>query len=281
MENKFIFKSKYQIIHKNTNSRQRLSGIVFLRSCCSLGIIIYHYFCHSNGKFKLLYKTANSDWGFMFVTSFFCISGAVHYYNYRTVNSLKIFYFKRWKSIFPSYYLCFIYFYSKNVFQYKKLFFRGHWSRLILTIFGLDGYLRRIFKTYNLIGEWFVGSIIIIYFLYPLLSWLININILIINYIICVYYFFNYYTNNLKNLGKRNIFNCINSFYFGMITIKFHKLFFKNKKFFIISFIIFVLFYFIRISLIVPLFQIQGFSLYIILIYIGEYIMMYKIKYIF
>lgn len=95
---------------KLSNQKQILSEIVFIRSICSLGILIFHYFAHSKGNFKLLYKTANSAWGFMFVTNFFCISGSVLFYNYPRINSIKSFYYKRWKSIFPSFYTCYIYF---------------------------------------------------------------------------------------------------------------------------------------------------------------------------
>ena len=96
---------------KTILSKKRLEGISFARACCCLGIVIFHYFCHSRGNFKLLFKTANSSFGFIFVTAFFNISGACLYYNYPIVKSKIIFYFKRWKSIFPPYYLCYLYFY--------------------------------------------------------------------------------------------------------------------------------------------------------------------------
>ena len=57
-----------------------------------------HYFCYSNGTFKFFYTSANANWGFLFVTAFFAISGAVLYYNYPKIISfkdLKIFYYKR------------------------------------------------------------------------------------------------------------------------------------------------------------------------------------------
>lgn len=77
------------------NSRKSLLGIIFARSFCSIGIIIFYYFCHSKGTFKLFYLTANSNWGYLFVISFYSISGTVLYYNYSKIPSLKTFYFKR------------------------------------------------------------------------------------------------------------------------------------------------------------------------------------------
>ena len=217
----------------------------------------------------------------MFVTGFFSISGTVLYYNYPKNNSIKRFYFKRWKSIYPSFYLCYIIFFIKNIFIHGKIFFNGHWSRLILTLLGLYGYLIYIFKSYHLIGEWFLGAIIIIYSLYPLLCWLMNKNILIINFITILFYPLMYLTNFFIIRPSRNIFVCINSFYFGMLGIKFNYIFFKCKVTFVISLFIFIFLSLKRISNIILIFQMQGFALFIILVQIGDKIMKYRIKSIF
>ena len=103
------------IIKKNNIRKQRCQGIIFARVCCTLGILLFHYFCHSKCRFKLLFNTANSQFGFIYVTSFFCISGTVLYYNCPKVVSIKIFYYKRWKSIFPSFYIIFIYYYMIKI----------------------------------------------------------------------------------------------------------------------------------------------------------------------
>ena len=262
-------------------NKKKLSEIIFARACCSIGIIIFHYFCHSKGNFKLLYLTANSNWGFMFVTCFFCISGSVLYYNYQKINSIKYFYYKRWKSIFPGYYICFIYFFIKNVFKYHKLFYKGHWVKLIFTIFGMDGYLDYRFKSYFLIGEWFLGAIILIYLLYPLLSYLMNINIFIIHFIAISFYPLLDIKKYFVIDASKNLITCIYSFYFGMIGLKFFNFFFKNKIIFIISIFLFIVLCYIRISKFVLIFQIQGFALYIILIHISKYIMLNRFKVLF
>ena len=172
------------------DKKQKIQGIIFARACCCIGIVINHYFCHSKGNFKILYNTANSSFGFMFVTSFFCISGVVLYYNYPKIKSVKRFYFKRWKSIYPSYYICFLYFFLRTAFNLKKLFFKGHWSKIFLTLIGMDGYLSYRIRTYYLIGEWFLGAIIIIYILYPLILCIVaRNNLLFNNMIICFFYY--------------------------------------------------------------------------------------------
>lgn len=266
--------------NKNIKNKIFLPEIIFTRSCCCIGIIIFHYFCHSNGNFKFFFGTANSSWGFMFVTSFFSMSGTVLYYNYPKINSFKKFYFKRWKAIFPSYYICFFYFFLKNVFIFHKVFYNGHWSRLFLTLFGMDGYLAYKFKNYYLIGEWFLGVIILLYFLYPILSFLMNKNILIINFI-CFFGYLLMYKTKYFIIGKTtNIITSINSFYFGMVIAKNYK-FFLRKHIFFFSFTLFIYLYLVKISRFIIILQMQGFCLYILLINLGHYIMRAKYKFFF
>ena len=268
-----------EMLNKKRNNnikRKRLEGIIFARVYCSIGIIIFHFFGYSKGNFKFSYTSANCDWGFMYVTTFFCISGSVIYYNYSVIHSLKLFYFKRWKSIFPSFYICYIYFFLKNAVKYHRLFFRRSCSYLFLTILGLDGYFRYKFKTYFLIGEWFLGAIIIIYILYPVILWIFRKNILLINFMIFIGYVLMFKTNFFIIKKKRNIITCIYSFYFGMLTIEFKQLFFKNKKALAISLIILIFLCFIRLPRFLLICQIQGFCLFIVLIQIGEYLMNFR-----
>ena len=120
--------------------------------------MIYHYFCASNGKIYPLYKTANSDYGFMYVTSFFCISGGVFYFNYSKILSIKSFYYKRWKSVLVPYYVCYFYFFLTNAFKSHMFFYKENLPYLFLTIIGLDGYPKYKIKTYYLVGEVFSSN---------------------------------------------------------------------------------------------------------------------------
>ena len=175
--------------------KKKLEGIIFTRACCCIGIVIYHYFCHSKGDFKFLFRTANSNFGFIFVTAFFNISGACLYYNYPIITSLTLFYYKRWKSIFPSYYLSYAYFYISRTLKTHKLVFKGFLSNIYFTILGLDGYFLYRIKTCYLIGEWFFGAIIIIYFFYPFLTFIDKNYYYILALILCFLNIFIYYTN--------------------------------------------------------------------------------------
>jgi len=262
-------------------SNKRIDGIDFARGSCTIGIIIFHFFGYSHSNLRNFFlKSANSTYGFMFVTSFFSISGAVLYYNYPKITSLKIFYYKRWKSIFPSYYVCFLYFYMKNVFRFHKLFYRGHWSILIFTILGLDGYFSYKYKTYYIIGEWFLGAIILIYIIYPLLSYAINKNIFIIHFLIIIGYLLMIRTKFFNIFIDCNLITCIQSFYFGMISIKSKAFLLTNKICGIIALITLIFLCNYHFPRFILIYQIQGFSLFIILVQLGNYAMKTKFKYI-
>ena len=281
MDNNQISPQHIPLKINNSIKKQKLKGLIFTRACCCIGIVVYHYFCHSKGDFKLLYSTANSSFGFIFVTAFFNISGACLYYNYPIIKSITFFYYKRWKSIFPSYYLSYAYFYISRSLQSHKLVFKGFLSNIYFTILGLDGYFLYRIKTCYLIGEWFLGAIIIIYFFYPYFAFIDKKNYYIFALILCFSNIFIYYSNFFIIIRSRNIITCITSFYFGMTTIKFKNIFFGNNISFIISSIIFILLSKIKVSSLEIIFQIQGFSFFIAITKIGQYIMHQKYSKIF
>lgn len=281
MENNHIFIKKISGNNNNGLSKKKLDGIIFTRACCCVGVVIFHYFCHSRGDFKLLQNTANSSFGFIFVTGFFNISGAILYYNYPFIKSIKSFYFKRWKSIFPAFYICYLYCFFSLSIRFRKLLFKFKLKKLFVTILGLDGYFLYRSRTYYLLGEWFLGAIIIIYILYPIISFVVTKNFFGSLLIIFFLNIFMYFTNFFIIIKSRNIITCITSFYFGIISVKFKKFFFMNNISFIISFVIFILLSTIKIYPLEIIFQIQGFSFFIALTKIGQYVIPKKYGIIF
>ncbi|WEV67250.1 acyltransferase [Bifidobacterium sp. ESL0769] len=109
------------------------------------------------------------------VSQFLIISGAALMYTYGDVEhlNLKEFYWKRFKSIFPMFWLAFLF---ANTFLYIK---NGGapsvkaplWT-IILSIFGVDSYAAAAgYITFATTGEWFIGFIIIFYLIFPLLRY--------------------------------------------------------------------------------------------------------------
>lgn len=270
------------IIDLKKKKSKRIPEIEFTRACCCLGIVVFHYFCRAKGNFKFLIKTANSPFGFIYVTSFFNISGAVLYYNYPSIKSIKAFYFRRWKSIFPSFYICYFYFFLRNIFRYPKLIYKIYWPKLFFTFLGLDGFFLYKIKNYYLVGEWFLGAIIIIYFFYPILLRIISKNYGFVINIICFCFYFLMYKKNFFTISnEKNIITCFTSFYFGMNAIKYIKFIKDNKVVLVFAFFFFCILCTIKINSFIMIYQIQGFSFFIIFNSIGHYIMQSKFYKIF
>lgn len=207
----------------------------------------------------------------MFVTVFFAISGMVLYHNYSNYFLLKAFYFNRWKAIFPAYYLCLLYFFYHTV-KFKKVFYIGNKYRLLLALIGKDCYFG--------IGEWFLGEIIIIYILYPLILIIFKKNIIILPILLISTYI--WLINFFEINKKRNITICLLSFYFGIVTKKYCL----DKKYYALasSIILHIILIYVKI----PSFKykvfihlIQGFSLYLILMHLAKYVMETKVNIIF
>lgn len=81
--------------------------------------------------------------------------------------TLKDYYKKRFLAIFPLFWLAYLFaflehfYHSKSMPNVPKITF-------LLTVIGMDGYLYDYVKNFYMIGEWFLGAIIILYILFPL-----------------------------------------------------------------------------------------------------------------
>lgn len=70
------------------------------------------------------------------------------------------------------FYMLWLFLYYKQVCGVKHLFYNGNPKYLLLTLFGMDGYMSyRYTPNYYFIGEWFLGALILLYLCYPLLTW--------------------------------------------------------------------------------------------------------------
>lgn len=110
--------------------------------------------------------------GGVLVTIFFLISGALLYANNGVVDSLRVFYYKRWKSIFPMFWVVWLIFYLPNVRRFGQFFYKVEASDLsiLFSIFGVDGYAYvHGIENYYHVGEWFLGVLLILYLLYPVI----------------------------------------------------------------------------------------------------------------
>lgn len=93
-------------------SKHKDLAIVFVRAISMLIIVIYHYSCslvqdHITNKHLPLYGYASGRWGQSAVYTFLIISGYVLFMNYAPHFSFKKYYYRRFRSIYPSFWVDF------------------------------------------------------------------------------------------------------------------------------------------------------------------------------
>jgi len=258
-------------------SRSYFYQIDFIRAFCCIGIILYHFSCHTTSNIKPFYETINSNIGGVIVTVFFIVSGFVLYHSNSKIKSLKSFYYKRFKSIYPSFYICWFIFYVINVIKVRTPFYAGNPLKLLLTLIGEDGYFIQRITNYYTVGEWFLGALIFVYALYPLLLKTFNKNdkvtLLVLIILTSLVYILNI---PVISPGFPGIIESCLKFYIGMMLYKNMNLL-KNKVVIYVSTIYFALYTFIKINVLNTLLDIiYGITVFIILYTLGEQVMKTK-----
>lgn len=209
--------------------KDRITGINFERMMLAGGIIAFHYYCHSSSEKKIFLYVNSFGIGKIITTCFFILSGAMLFYNHEVVENIPKFYLKRFKTLFPSFWIAYFIEYMRNIVNTGAVFWtNAPKSRLIFSVIGMDGYLYDYFngQDYYILGEWFLGVIIILYLVYPLLAWFMKKNLIITT--ICVYMayigcIFQSYRVFL------DLIIYITYFYTGMLIFRFKNYLFDSK----------------------------------------------------
>lgn len=153
--------------------RDRIAGISFVRMALAVGIIIFHFSCHTQGTIRPLYMVNGYAFGEIITTCFIVLSGAMMYYNHEMVTDVLPFWIKRFRSIYPAFWIAYFIEYINNAVGAGTLLWSGarKWT-VIVSVMGLDGWLMTGgYGTFYILGEWFLGVIVLLYALYPALSW--------------------------------------------------------------------------------------------------------------
>ena len=204
------------------NHKNRILGVDFLRAFCAIGIIFFHFACYGGGNGNF----ANGEWGHIFISIFFIISGGMLYRNYPQIESIGKFYYRRIKAIYPSFYIAFGVFFLRNVIRSKHFFYKNNTSpfSIVLTLLGVDGYFSYAIPNYYILGEWFLGAIIMLYVLYPFNRYWFERNpvgtLLVSTLLFVTVYFYNVF-----DVSKmRNLFTCNFCFMIGMALLRYQKI---------------------------------------------------------
>ena len=260
--------------------KERKSNIELMRAVCALGILIYHFSAHVNSPLHFMMMYANGNVSGALIDIFLIISGAMLYLNNTEITSLKEFYYKRFKSIYPAFYIAFGCFFLYRVIRFKKFFYLDCSPfMLILSLLGVDGYFSSYAPNYYILGEWFLGAIIILYLVYPFLLYGIRKYPVVTTLLVLSAYagilFYNVFQTSLKN-----IFSCMMSFYVGMLLQKHEKLI-KNYLVFGISAVICIILAVYRLPFITNpenvsfknvMNHLMGLCLFITLYHVGNFI---------
>ena len=202
-----------------------------IRTVSTVSIVLYHYSytfyeydISLRGPEFLLFS--NGDYGSVFVTVFFMLSGGVLLYNYpsfyskgntdfrHTLKNIGMFYGKRWIALFPMFYICWSAMYVIRSIRSGNWFWGGPKRNFILSFLGMDGYFLPLGPNYYSIGEWFIGGIIFMYLFYPLLLFAWNRARIALSLFIIIA---GYYNGHVVNGDNRSIWVCLMNFYLGFI----------------------------------------------------------------
>lgn len=139
----------------------------FVRAISVFAIIVFHLFIDSG-------YSSHMNWLFTklghYGVSFFIIaSGGAIYGSIKKGFDLTSFYKKRAASILPAFWVSYIFWLVFILLKHGYVSLGSDWKLLALTATGLDGWLYNRYPNYALVGEWFIGFILVMYLIFPAL----------------------------------------------------------------------------------------------------------------
>jgi len=151
---------------------KRVESIDFIRAISVLMIIIFHFSVYISTTPNVHIEITRYIFPFfggLGVCFFVIISGGANVINSLNSTSMLQFYKKRALSIYPQFYIAYCVTALLLFLVKGNIIFHNEFSKIIYTIFGLDGFLVQQYRTYYLVGEWFLGFIILIYLMFPVI----------------------------------------------------------------------------------------------------------------
>jgi peptidoglycan/LPS O-acetylase OafA/YrhL len=146
--------------------KKKIHFLDFIRCMATIQIVLFHYVCATQlpNKYVLL-------WGREGVALFFMISGCglvnKYYYNLSVLD----FYKRRFLGIIIPFWVAYI---GAFIWKYFGNGFHTVFNQIpiengIYTLIGVDGFLSVCgIPTFYLIGEWYMGALMIVYLFFPL-----------------------------------------------------------------------------------------------------------------
>ena len=158
--------------------KKRLFYLDLIRAVALVAILIIHFNATVTGYFTLPHKLFASvlpfgiylgDFG---SSLFFMVSGAALALTVPPEQSVLTFYKKRAKAIYPLFWLAWVICFSIRFVTKPGYYAAAKTPTLLLTFLGLDNFAVAagwVGMDFACVGEWFLGSILFLYLLFPLL----------------------------------------------------------------------------------------------------------------
>lgn len=255
--------------------KQRIAAFDFIRAVCAIGIVFNHFTIDASNALEAFFNTypnGNGSVGYSLVTVFFILSGTLLAINNGTDIPLTTYYRKRWKNIFPSFYLAYLSVFLIRFISSGMRFKKRPLVTFVFTLLGIDGYVSSVYTTWYILGEWFLGAIIILYLVFPLVLRLLQKNEMATMSVLLILYLMFLDWKMMNQNPFRNVFSCLISFVAG-IEIAYHQVY-RNKG---LTFCLFTL------SLVIWIFplnpglsvssHIVGVAWFFVLFYLGDFLM--------
>ncbi|MEG8135550.1 acyltransferase [Escherichia marmotae] len=177
------------------STTKKIDALDFMRAISVILIILFHSMnaaLRNGGSWEKHWITA--PMGSIGVSFFIIISGAGIYLSSRSWNGALSFYKKRAKNIYPTFWFVYAFASCFLLIFTGRVYIGAEPIKWIITILGFDGYMSWYMPTYYIIGEWFLGFIILMYLIFPLIRPVLHKNkllALILSIALSIFVYFN------------------------------------------------------------------------------------------
>ena len=205
--------------------REKKKYLDILRIIAIFMVFHFHFAIVLGQQQGILLKFANGDWGCVGTTLFFLISGNCLARNYGEKLDIRKFYLKRWLSIFPAFYICYLIVLFGYTVLLKMPVLSGlqPW-RMIFTVLGIDNYLNFVgIRNGALVVEWYTAIILGVYLLFPILQFLYKKSKLSGTILIVTLYVLNIIFTWGPVPDDAHIITGVSMFWIGMMLYHFEK----------------------------------------------------------
>lgn len=157
----------------NVDESGRIVSFDVLRVVAFLFVVFCHVLARADAyEVPYAYTLKGFNWGGLGVSFFFVLSGAaLSIGSFNEGGGLGAFCMRRLRAIMPSFWVAYLACLLVSFVIYDNMMIMGgDLSKIVQTVFGMDGYLGNQHANYYLVGEWYLGCMLLTYLLAPFLN---------------------------------------------------------------------------------------------------------------